>query len=241
MPPATPAPRSCCACCASRRTKTCGASPHSRARALAPWLQDGGPEALRLLHGPALLGYALPEFNVGVHFLPTDFIQVNATVNRALVTAAVERLGLGGGERVLELYSGIGNFTLALARRARAVVSVDGAAALVRRAGANTRANGIGNVCRHVADLAAAPAVAEWLHGTFDAVLLDPPRSGARALVPRLRRLAPGRLLYVSCHPGTLARDAASLTAAGFTLDAIGVADMFPHTAHAEAMALFTL
>lgn len=206
----------------------------------AIWIQRGGPDSLLLLYGPALLNYALPEFDLTLHFLPTDFVQVNAEVNRTLVGAAVDRLGMSADARVLELYSGIGNFSLALARHAAEVVSVEGAAELVRRARANARANGIGNVCHHVGDLSVPPSGAPWLRGRYEAVVLDPPRSGARAVIPELRGLGVERILYVSCHPATLARDAAELDAAGFSLDAAGVADMFPHTAHAEAMALFT-
>lgn len=205
----------------------------------AVWIQTGGPASLRLLHGPALLNYALPGFDVTLHFLPTDFVQVNAAVNRALVAAAVERLAPGADSRMLELYSGIGNFSLPFARRVKEVVSVEGAPVLVQRARANARANAIGNVTHYTADLSEPPAGAAWLQGRYDAVLLDPPRSGARPVIPELRRVGAERILYVSCHPATLARDAAELDAAGFALEAAGVADMFPHTAHAEAMALF--
>jgi len=206
---------------------------------IAIWVQTGGPDSLRLLHGPALLGYSLPRFGVSLHFLPTDFVQVNGAVNRALVGAAVDRLALPAGARVLDLFSGIGNFSLAFARRAREVVAVEGAGTLVRRARANADANGLANVVHHTANLAEPPRGAPRLSGRYDAVVLDPPRSGARALVPELARLAPAQILYVSCHPATLARDAGELSAAGFALEAAGVADMFPQTAHAEAMALF--
>jgi len=205
----------------------------------AIWIQTGGPDSLRLFHGPALLSYALPACDLTLHFLPTDFIQVNATVNRALVAAVIDRMALPPGARLLELYSGIGNFSLAFARRVGEVVSVEGTPVLVQRARANARANGIDNVTHYVADLSTSPAGAPWLQGRYDAVLLDPPRSGARAVIPELHRLGTERILYVSCHPATLARDAAELDVAGFELEAAGVADMFPHTAHAEAMALF--
>ncbi|MGA7966149.1 MAG: 23S rRNA (uracil(1939)-C(5))-methyltransferase RlmD [Gammaproteobacteria bacterium] len=205
----------------------------------AIWIQTGGPGTLRLLYGPALLNYGLPAFDLTLHFLPTDFVQVNAAVNRALVAAAIERLALPPAARVLELYSGIGNFSLAFARKVKEVVSVEGAPVLVQRARANARANNIKNVTSHAADLSVVPPDAPWLQGRYEAVLLDPPRSGARAVISELHRLGTERILYVSCHPATLARDAAELDAAGFALDGAGVADMFPHTAHAEAMALF--
>ncbi len=205
----------------------------------AIWIQTGGPITLRLLYGAALLNYALPASDLTLHFLPTDFVQVNATVNRAMVAASIDRLAPSSTARVLELYSGIGNFSLAFARCVREVVSVEGAPVLVQRARANARANGIANVTHHVADLSTVPAGARWLQGRYDAVLLDPPRSGARAVIPELHHLGTERILYISCHPATLARDAADLDAAGFALDAAGVVDMFPHTAHAEVMALF--
>ena len=210
-----------------------------RAHDCAIWIQTGGPGSLRLLYGPALLNYALPAFDVTLHFLPTDFVQINAAVNRALVDAAVARLDLNPESRVLELYSGIGNFSLALARGTGEVVSVEGAPDLVQRARANARANGIRNVRHHISDLSQAPRGAAWLQGCYEAVVIDPPRSGARAVIPELRRVGTEKILYVSCHPATLARDAADLEAAGFMLQAAGVADMFPQTAHAEAMALF--
>ncbi len=210
-----------------------------RTRNIAIWVQTGGPDSLRLLHGAPLLAYALPEFAVTLHFMPDDFVQINAPVNRALVAAAVERLALGANDRVLELFSGIGNFSLALARHAREVVAVEGNAALVNRARANANANGLLNIVQHCGDLAEPAPDAPWLNGSYAAALLDPPRSGAQALLPALRRLGPERVLYVSCHPATLARDAALFVQNGYRFAAAGVADMFPGTAHVEAMALF--
>ncbi|MDN5863598.1 MAG: 23S rRNA (uracil(1939)-C(5))-methyltransferase RlmD [Gammaproteobacteria bacterium] len=210
-----------------------------RRHGFAVWVQTGGPDSLRLLYGSPLLAYALPEFDVTLHCLPTDFMQINAAVNRQLVAVAVERMRLDGTQRVLELFSGIGNFSLALARKAREVVAVEGNAKLVRRAVANARANGMANVRHHQADLSKPGEAADWQTGPCDAVLLDPPRSGARELLPLLIRLAPARIFYVSCHPATLARDAAALVEAGWRLRGAGTADMFPQTAHVEALALF--
>lgn len=211
-----------------------------RSHGLAVWVQTGGADSLRLLHGAPLLAYALPQFAVTLHFMPDDFVQINAPVNRALVAAAVERLAPTADERVLELFSGIGNFSLALARRAREVVAVEGDAALVGRARGNATANGLLNLVHYCEDLAEPETEAPWRTGSYAAALLDPPRSGARALFPALRRLAPERILYISCHPATLARDAALFTQAGWRFACAGVADMFPGTAHVEAMALFT-
>jgi 23S rRNA (uracil1939-C5)-methyltransferase len=190
--------------------------------------------------GLAPLHYALERFGLRLEFAPTDFIQVNGPVNEALVARAVELLAPGPDSRVLDLYCGIGNFTLALARSAGSAVGVEGEAALVGRARANAARNEVGNVEFHVADLAAAPdPAAAWLREPCTHVLLDPPRTGARALLARLAQLAPERILYVSCHPGSLARDLELLVhEQRFALAAAGVVDMFPHTSHVESLAL---
>jgi 23S rRNA (uracil1939-C5)-methyltransferase len=142
--------------------------------------------------------------------------------------------------RVLDLYCGIGNFTLALARRAGSVVGIEGDARLVERARHNAEREGLANVQFHSLDLAAsASADAASLRAAYSHVLLDPPRDGARAMLPTVARLQPKRLLYISCHPGSLARDVGALVHdLGFTLQAAGVLDMFPHTMHVESMAL---
>ena len=204
-------------------------------------LQSGGPDSVRALVEPApRLRYRLPEFELELEFGPTDFIQINAAANRGLVDAAVALLAPDAESRVLDLYCGLGNFTLALARRASAVVGVEGDAALIERARANAERNGIVNAEFHQADLSqAAPAGSRWLEQRYTHILLDPPRLGARELLPQLARLAPRRLLYVSCHPGTLARDLGLLVHEhGFELLAAGVVDMFPHTTHMESLAL---
>jgi 23S rRNA (uracil1939-C5)-methyltransferase len=190
--------------------------------------------------GVAPLHYALERFGLTLEFAPTDFIQVNGPVNEALVARAVELLGPGPGSRVLDLYCGIGNFTLALARSAGSAVGVEGEPALIDRARANAVGNDVGNVEFHLADLAAAPdpAVA-WLREPCTHLLLDPPRTGARAVLAAVAQLAPERILYVSCHPGSLARDLEVLVHEyHFRLEAAGVVDMFPHTSHVESLAL---
>jgi 23S rRNA (uracil1939-C5)-methyltransferase len=204
------------------------------------YLQPGGIDSVRVLTEPAQrLFYALPEAQLEIEFLPTDFIQVNAAVNRALVTAAAALLELTSESSVLDLYCGLGNFSLALARRARSVVGVDGDAGLVARARGNAQRNGIGNAEFFSADLAADAGAAPWLARRFSHVLLDPPRAGALALLPHIARLAPERVLYVACDPDTLARDVGVLVQQhGFRLLAAGVVDMFPHTAHVESLAL---
>jgi 23S rRNA (uracil1939-C5)-methyltransferase len=207
------------------------------------FLQPGGLSSVTELDGGgAPLSYRLPAFDVELNFAPTDFIQVNAAVNAALIGRAVELLELQADSRVLDLFCGLGNFTLPLARRSARVVGVEGDAALIERARANARHNGLDNVEFHVANLTDPElAGAPWLQQPFTHVLLDPPRSGAREMLAALARLAPGRVLYVSCHPGSLARDLAVLVHEhGFTLAAAGVVDMFPHTAHVESLALLT-
>ena len=205
------------------------------------YLQTGGIDTVRSLSEPAArLSYALPEAGVDLEFTPTDFIQVNAQANRALVAAAADLLELHAEAQVLDLYCGLGNFSLALARRARSVVGVEGEAKLIERARANAHRNGIGNAEFHQADLAAPDlSHAPWLQRAYSHLLLDPPRVGARELLPAIAGLAPRRLLYVSCHPGTLARDLGILVHEhGFELLAAGVVDMFAHTAHVESLAL---
>jgi 23S rRNA (uracil1939-C5)-methyltransferase len=209
------------------------------------YLQPAGLDSVHALGGGAAcepLRYGLTAFGLGLEFAPTDFIQVNGPVNEALVTRAVELLELTPGAQVLDLYSGIGNFTLALGRRSAHAVGVEGEAALVERARANAARNGLSNVEFHQADLAAAPGPdAAWLSRQYSHVLLDPPRTGARAVLATVARIAPARLLYISCHPGSLARDLMALVHEhGFTLEAAGVVDMFPHTAHVESLALLT-
>lgn len=204
------------------------------------YLQSGGIDSVRALGpGAPRLYYALPELGLEIEFAPTDFIQVNAAVNRALVLEALQLLQPDPGARVLDLYCGLGNFSLALAGRAAAVVGVEGDAALVARARANARRNGIGNAEFFGADLSADLGGAAWLGQRYSHVLLDPPRAGARELLATIARLEPQRLLYVSCHPGTLARDVGVLVHEhGLQLLAAGVVDMFPHTAHVESVAL---
>jgi 23S rRNA (uracil1939-C5)-methyltransferase len=203
------------------------------------YLQPGGLETVAELEGGgAPLNYRLP--GVQLNFSPTDFIQVNAAMNAVLIERAAELLELDASAALLDLYCGLGNFSLALARRAATVTGVEGEAALVARARDNARDNGIGNASFHQADLSSTPpADAPWLRGSYSHVLIDPPRTGARAVLAALARLAPRRLLYISCHPGSLARDLGELVHEhGFALEAAGVVDMFPHTTHVESLAL---
>jgi 23S rRNA (uracil1939-C5)-methyltransferase len=204
------------------------------------YLQSGGIESVRALDPEAsMLTYQLPDAAVELQFLPTDFIQVNAAVNHALVATALSLLELSPAARVLDLYCGLGNFSLPLARRAAHVVGVEADAGLVARARANARHNLIGNVEFHSADLSADVSQLPWARSSYSHVLIDPPRVGAREVLPLLARLAPARILYVSCHPATLARDVGILAHEhGYELLAAGVVDMFAHTAHVESIAL---
>jgi 23S rRNA (uracil1939-C5)-methyltransferase len=205
------------------------------------YLQPGGLDSLQQLGAAGEpLRYALPHFGVELEFAPTDFIQVNAAVNQALVGRAAQLLALTPQSALLDLYCGLGNFTLALARSAGSAVGVEGEPALVERARRNAERNRLTNVTFHVADLArAAAADLTWMQQRYSHVLLDPPRTGARQVLAAIAALAPQRVLYVSCHPGSLARDVAELVHQhGFALAAAGVVDMFPHTAHVESLAL---
>jgi 23S rRNA (uracil1939-C5)-methyltransferase len=186
------------------------------------------------------LTYDLPEFDVRFHFLPSDFTQVNSDINRQMVSRAVAMLDLQPSDRVLDLFCGLGNFTLPLARRAGSVTGVEGDPGLVARARENAARNGLSNTCFYTANLYAPLEQEPWLLQTFNKVLLDPPRSSAQEVLPQLARLGAERIVYVSCYPGTLARDAGMLSRDyGYRLAAAGVMDMFPHTAHVESIACF--
>lgn len=208
------------------------------------YLQPGGLDSVRPLGSPGEpLHYRLPRFDLQLQFEPTDFIQVNGAINEALVGRALELLAPEGTSRVLDLFCGLGNFTLALARHAAQVVGVEGEGALIERARGNARHNNIANAEFHTSNLAVAPAAdsCPWLRQPYSHVLLDPPRTGAREVLAAVAALAPQRVLYISCHPGSLARDLGVLVHEhGFTLDAAGVVDMFPHTAHVESLALLS-
>jgi 23S rRNA (uracil1939-C5)-methyltransferase len=207
------------------------------------YLQPGGLDSVQELGAPAEpLRYALPRFGLELEFAPTDFIQVNGTMNQALVERAVQLLALTPQSAVLDLFCGLGNFTLALARSAGSATGIDGEPALVGRARRNAERNHLTNATFHVADLAQAPAAdLTWMRQRYSHVLLDPPRTGAGEVLAAIAALAPQRVLYISCHPGSLARDVGVLVHKhGFTLTAAGVVDMFPHTAHVESLALLT-
>jgi 23S rRNA (uracil1939-C5)-methyltransferase len=205
------------------------------------YLQRGGLDTVQPLSPPAApLRYALPGLPAGIEFAPTDFVQVNGALNRQMVERALELLDPRPTDRALDLFCGLGNFSLPLALRVEAVAGVEGDAALVARAGANADRNGIRNAMFHAADLAAASQAGDWARARYDLVLLDPPRAGAREVLPVAASSRPRRIVYVSCHPGSFARDAGILAGEfGYHLRAVGVMDMFPQTSHVETIALF--
>jgi 23S rRNA (uracil1939-C5)-methyltransferase len=205
------------------------------------WLQRAGPDTAEPFcpaDAPPLY-YSLPEFGVQIHFRPTDFTQVNHAVNRILVRHAMSLLDPRPGERIADLFCGLGNFSLPIASRGAQVLGVEGNAELVRRAEDNARKNGLGARARfQVANLFEAPSSVDF--GGFDKLLIDPPRDGAVEVVKALGDGGPRRIVYVSCDPATLARDAEVLVRVkGYRLAAAGVINMFPHTSHVESIALF--
>ena len=205
--------------------------------------QPGRPDQLVSLwpENPVPLVYRLPDANVEMEFAPADFIQVNAELNQRMVTRALELLDPQPGESVLDLFCGLGNFTLPLARRAGRVLGLEADAMLIEKAQRNARYNQLSNTEFRLADLYSPVTPDPWGTERFDKWLLDPPRTGAMEVVKRLPvEGRPRRILYVSCNPGTLARDSEVLVhTKGYRLAAAGVMDMFPQTSHVEAMALF--
>ncbi len=207
------------------------------------YLQPGGLDSLQLIQPVKIdepLYYTLPEFDIRIDFEPIDFVQVNGDINRRMVDFALQQLDPGKQDRVLDLYCGIGNFSLPLARRAGTVLGIEGEKSLVARAAENAAGNDLENVDFRVADLSRIDGSEAWIKAGWDRLLLDPARSGAAEVVARMPLLNPERIVYVSCHPGTLARDAGILVHEhGYRLESAGIIDMFPHTAHVESIAVF--
>ena len=208
------------------------------------YLQAKGPETVMVFYpdDPRLLSYELPDFALELLFHPTEFTQVNIGVNRMLVRRAMALLKPQAGERIADLFCGLGNFTLPIARLGAHVVGVEGSSGLVQRARENAAHNGLADLCEFaVANLFEATEESFAALGAFDKLLIDPPREGAMVLVKALpAEGGPRRIVYVSCSPATLARDAAVLVhEKGYRLCGAGIANMFPHTSHLESIALF--
>lgn len=215
----------------------------AQAEGVQVWLQPGGPDSAYRLHPKSApgLAYTLPEFGVSMAFRPTDFTQVNMGINRVLMRRTMQLLDPRPGERIADLFCGLGNFSLPIARLGAYVVGVEGSDALVRRAGENAVENGLGARCEfHAANLFEATEDSLAALGHLDKLLIDPPREGAIAVVKALGDDAPKRIVYVSCNPATLARDTAVLTnEKGYRLRGAGIANMFPQTSHVESIAVF--
>jgi 23S rRNA (uracil1939-C5)-methyltransferase len=187
----------------------------------------------------AVLSYALGPWGLNLACRPGDFVQVNEAVNEAMIAQALDWLAPQPDERILDLFCGLGNFALPIARQAREVVGVEGVAGMVERARDNAARNGQPNATFYQADLSEPMGAASWAAEGFSAVLLDPPRDGAFETVRHISSLGARRIIYVSCNPATLARDTLELHRQGYRLKRAGVLDMFPQTSHVEAMALF--
>lgn len=207
------------------------------------WLQPKGPDTVKPfypLDAPAL-SYSMPEFGITMPYAPTDFTQVNSTLNRLMVSRALRLLSPRPGECIADFFCGLGNFTLPIARSGAQVIGVEGSAALVKRAAQNAASNGLeSNTNFSAMNLFEMTEETLAKLGHFDKWLIDPPRDGAMELIQSLGADAPWRIVYVSCNPSTLARDAGVLVhAKGYAIKAAGVMNMFPHTSHVESIAVF--
>ncbi|WP_317929356.1 23S rRNA (uracil(1939)-C(5))-methyltransferase RlmD [Halioxenophilus sp. WMMB6] len=208
------------------------------------WLQSGddSPQCLNQTENP-LYYYSLPAFALRIGYAVTDFSQVNQAVNQAMISQAINWMAGAlpnlDQAQVLDLFCGVGNFSLPIARQAGQVVGIEVSETMVERAQENAEQNGIENASFAAADLAGDEFNGPWLNQTYDAVLLDPPRAGAKGALPLIRKLRIPVLVYVSCNPATFVRDAEQLVSYGYQLQRVGVMDMFPQTKHVECMALF--
>lgn len=204
------------------------------------YLQPKGPKTIHKIwpmDDEMRLHYRNDDLNFAFH--PADFTQVNPEINKKMVALAMDLLDLQKTDSVLDLFCGLGNFTLPIAKRAGTVVGVEGSEEMVERASENALANGIENASFYSADLAKELPSEPWVKASYDKLLLDPPRSGVTGVLPYIEKWNPKRIVYVSCNPATLARDAGEIVAMGYTLEKAGVMDMFPHTSHVESIALF--
>lgn len=207
------------------------------------FLQPSGPDSVYCFYPPQAneyLSYELPDHAIRFQFHPTDFTQVNAALNRSMVNLALQLMDLKSSDRVLDLFCGLGNFSLPMAKYCSYLVGVEGSQAMVERASMNAKANDLSNLSFYAANLDDVEEVKNVVQQSFNKVLIDPPRSGALELVKQIDKLNPERIVYVSCNPATLARDTDILVnQKGYVLLKAGVMDMFPHTTHVESIALF--
>ncbi|WP_198264509.1 23S rRNA (uracil(1939)-C(5))-methyltransferase RlmD [sulfur-oxidizing endosymbiont of Gigantopelta aegis] len=227
-------------------------SAYAEKMSLHIYLQSKGPDTVIRLYPPLEdddnktegtfqeLSYALPEYDIVNYFRPTDFTQVNMEINRKMIDLALELMAPKANDKVLDLFCGLGNFTLPIARQVAHVTGVEGSSELVIRAKENALRNGIVNTDYFAADLFEDFATMKWAQQQYDCILLDPARSGAMAIVEYLPKFGAKTVVYVSCNPSTLARDTEIMVHKnGYTLVKAGVMDMFPHTSHVESIALF--
>ena len=214
----------------------------AQTHALLIYLQPGAPSTIARfwpLDEDPYLYYRLEAFDVTFAFHPTDFTQVNPSINQQMVPTAIGLLDIVPTDRVLDLFCGLGNFTLPLSRSAQHVVGIEGSTEMVERALMNQQRNGISNAEFHALDLTQPLPNATWATQRYDKLLLDPARSGALEVLPHLAQWQPQKIVYVSCNPATLARDTATIIAHGYRLEKAGIIDMFPHTNHVESIAVF--
>lgn len=205
------------------------------------YLQPGGMDSIHPLDKAENLSYRLESFDLTLEFGPGDFTQINPRINEKMVQQAIKLLDLKDDDKVLDLFCGLGNFSLAMARKAGNVVGVEGSEQMVKKAQSNARLNGIENACFYAANLFEPIDKLPWFSNQFNKLLIDPPRLGAKEVCEQIERFDVDTICYVSCSPQTLARDADILVnQKGYTLHTAGVMDMFPHTSHVESMALFT-
>ena len=206
------------------------------------YLQPGKPETTHIIYPvdkPHRLHYRLPAYNIEFSFHPADFTQINYEINQQMVARALDLLQPQATDHILDLFCGLGNFTLPIAKQVAKVIGVEGAAEMVARAKENATQNNIHNVEFYAANLAGDLSSAPWLQQKYDKILLDPPRTGALEIIKQLQSINAKRIVYISCNPATLARDTGELVAQGYKLLKAGIMDMFPHTHHVEAIALF--
>ncbi len=206
------------------------------------YLQPKGPDSIHLYHPTntsPLMQYSLSDHELTLQFHPSQFIQINPSMNQAMLNQAIKHLELTPNDHVLDLFCGIGNFSLPMAKQCHHVTGIEGDDTAVSQARANATHNHLNNTTFEVANLFEPEATTPWIQQRFDKVLLDPPRAGAQEILPFLNTWQPKIIVYISCNPATLARDTAIIQSLQYSLDKAGIMDMFPHTQHTEAMAVF--